>query len=344
MNYNVRSIIGMAILAIITSLNLNAAPSTGSQTGTSIGKNLFATRLTSLSAEANPTHPVIVIESALVVRPESVSFNDALRNWNTDWENGEYEMLATNTWPASPTNYSMVSSESEIPWWSLVYSRSTPMFAGVTNPAPPLENEHGFNLVRRVFLVAPPGQKVSLSMFAKVTWDSSDKGSAEHGSLFTETPINGASTSYTELARGYNKDGSVITSGPGDQLCDVVVAYFWDFPYNGGGTQEGLNEVKNYVEVEVPNFASTFSVEAGGVSVSQTLYVKLPAGGVPVPSLTVARQSDASIQVQVQGAYGVLWGAEFLEGPWVPLTTVAPGSLWYSIGDKNKEFFQVTTQ
>lgn len=336
MNYIVRSIIGMATLAIITSLNinLNAAPSVGGGTKSGVGYNPPDSSQIGRASEGNLAAPVLEIYPLQSVRDTSPSFQPAIIAGMLAIHNGNPVTL-TNI-PTSPLETSYLTNGAAVPWYSHVFSQGDPMFAGELNPEGLLANEHGYTITAIGRFLAQAGKKINLNMLTQTVWDSSDIGEgtvAGHGSLYDVR--NYSNLAYTPLARGYN-GGVLIDSGSGNQVADEIFVAFWNFPYNGGGTQQGLDEVEAYITNQT-NFTLTFTIEAGGVSVTRTMETR-PAWVPPV--LMVTREGD-SVTLGVSGSAGVLETAEALGGPWRSLMNVDAQTAYTLTGLGPVQFFRV---
>ena len=330
----IRSIIGVATLAIITSLNINAAaPSVGGGTKSGVGYDPNPPMI-GRASEGNLGTPLLAIYPLLSVRDTSPSFQPALINAMTAIHN-DAPVTLTNE-PASPLETTYLTNGAAVPWWAHVFSQSAPMFAGSLSVRPGFENERGYTTTTIGRFRAPVGKKINLNMLTRTVWDTSDIGQGQvagHGSLYDVREY--ANLAYTPLARGYN-DGVLIDSGSGNQEVDEILVAFWNFPYNGGGTQQGLDEVEAYIMGQT-NFTLTFTIEAGGVSVARDMETR-PAWVPPV--LMVTREGE-TLTVGVSGSAGVLETAEALGGPWRSLMNVDAQTAYTLTGLGPVQFFRV---
>lgn len=256
----------MAFLAILTSVDLNAAPNKGSgvKTGIGVSDTPISTRRLSPSTEGvGSAPPIIEIYAALTPRDTSPNFKPTIRQWISDVRAGTEVVLPFGAVPTGNILYSSIPNGAKAPWYGFVYSRTEPMFAGVLTPG---GSEHGYTITYMARLRAMPGEKVRLSMITEYSFDSNDGGTS-HGSLYESGFIT--NPAHTDLALGYNGN-DVVDSGSGDQDFDEVITVFWDYPYNEGGVQTGLDEVERYVK-SIPNFSQTFTLYAGGIQESRTV-------------------------------------------------------------------------
>lgn len=319
------------VASLAAALSVSAAPQKGRGGGTSLGLGKPSGVRPAVQADAGDIRVTIV--GGLAPHNSSPNFTPTLLKWVEDTRNGIVKVLPYGVLPADPLNaYSVIPDGSPAPWYSTVYAGDgSPMFAGRLNPSAPFDQERGYVMTYMVRLSSVSGGKVRLSMIGnEAIFNSNDGGTDPNGSLYEVIPLP-ANKAYTILARGYSGD-QVTISGSGDQEFDEVIAFFWDNPFNGGGSQIGLDEVRDYLRPI--SFVKKFSLPVNGTLVTHDI----PIG--PEPSMIFP---DISIEGGnlVFGRSGSLFATDSLGGEWTKVRDVIAGSATPLIGEGNQKFFRL---
>jgi len=323
MNYYVRSL-GMVILAIInlSNFNLNAAPAVGTQSFSGIGVSDDSPQVGRIGRTSAAAAGEVTIYPVLLVRPESIHFEGSFLEAVADIRNGTVKRSNPVLAFSTPRMYNYLAPGTKVPWWSVAYSETNgaPMFAGELNPTGDFANERGLTAA---FIVRLRGTAVTLSSISRHEFNSNDGGvGVSRGYLFSEKEYS--SPAYSSLARGYRGD-DVIVSGPGSQECEDIFVLFWNFPFNGGGSQPGLNEIRDWT-LSFDNFTEFFSVVVGGVSYLAQIEMKPES---VLPSIAVV---NGAVTL-VNNAPGEVEKATSLGGPWVPAGFIQPGQPFVHTGE-----------
>jgi hypothetical protein len=201
--------------------------------------------------------------------------------------------LTTNTSVTAPTNYAVCSYH--ISWSNLVFSTSANMWAGVLDPAPPFQNEFGQLAWVLVDAQVPSGSNaVSLDSLS-VTSASNDGNQ-----LGSTTTFSGLS--YTPLAFAVQADGTVITNGSASQQGKRVLVLVLSTMFNGGGTQNGLDQVMDWVDEPIHTpYDLSWTAQIIGDDTTQSSATVTTGPGPSVPVLAIA-QSSGSLLLWVTNA------------------------------------------
>lgn len=163
---------------------------------------------------------------------------------------------------ADPTGYRRLGPHMD--WYNLVYSQSTPMYNGVLYPPAPFTNQIGNVVWYFVEAQSINGNDLSLDM---ITVAATSTGGALNDSQ------NFIGMTHTPRAPLVLADGSVITSGSTAQLGNRVAVLVMLKLFNGGATQQGLDQVRDYVTGLSP-YSITNTVSVTGhpeISATKTL-------------------------------------------------------------------------
>lgn len=329
---NVKNILILALVGLINVLSLgalSAAPQVG-DVYTTAEKDMTATLGRHSVQPAMVGLATIDIVPVLTVHPTSPGFSGTMANLFADAESGQgLEVLPFGTLPATPANYSVI--DRKVRWPDFAYSTSTPMVAGVLNPLPPFQDEKGLTIGWFVTFTSVDGTDSLSLVDARFDSVSNDPQST----LGSSMPLLGRS--YSEFARGYKADGTVVQTGSGTEMVSKVRLFFFTPLYNGGGTQNGLGEIQTYIE-GFPNFALTATVTlSNGQSDSRTVETN-PSTTVPAPVISIA--GSKLTVVRGFGNLEVVTGS--VNGTWVPLKQVSEGDVYdIPAGD---QFFRVVRQ
>lgn len=214
---------------------------------------------------------------------------------STSWTSGADQVVAdaiagtlsTNTAVSDPGDYAVCNYR--IYWWSLVYSTGTHMWEGVLNPPAPFDQEFGRNVWALVDVRSVSGEDdLSLSMLT-VTTSSSD------GNVLGSA-VSFADKSYTPRAVAVRKDGSMITSGSSTQKGARILVLVKSPLFNVGGTQSGLDQVKNWVNAnEVYTLGYEAQVIGDGATKSKASVSTAGSADVKPFGLSISPEGQLSI-------------------------------------------------
>ncbi len=180
----------------------------------------------------------------------------------------------------SPTGFRRLGPR--IGWLDLVYSTSTSLHNGVLNPAAPYANERGEVVWLLVEAQSMNGNDLSLDM---ITVAATSTGGALNDSQ------SFVGMTHTPRAPLVLADGSVINSGSTAQLGNRVAVLVILKLFNGGATQSGLDQVRDYVTGSSP-YVMNYTAGISGhpeISVTRTLSTSATAVTPLAPMLVMGR-------------------------------------------------------
>jgi len=207
----------------------------------------------------------------------------------------------------SPTNYALCHGV--IRATNLVYSQTTPLWGAILNPPAPFDSEKGQVVSLVVAARSFDGKdSISLTMISETT-KSSDSGNVLGGGLTLD------SSAYSALAVGKKADGTLVTDGDGAQL--VKELYFIIKPtlFNGGATQDGLNQVFTWVGQQV-SFSISYTLQfVGQPETAVTAKVSIAGYSNVRPTLTISGNSLSLTKGESGRVYTIL-SSPNVNGPW----------------------------
>jgi hypothetical protein len=265
-------IVSVCVLSTATAAN-TTAPSVGLPVKSTVDLNQTAE-----DAVVRHGHAAKFLESGAVVTVTPILLAERPSgSWTAGADEAIDDALAgqlTNLVSSVPGSYQLANHK--IDWYNLVYSTSSSMWDGVINPPAPNTNEFGHTVWFIVEAQSASGNDdLSLDML-KTDFASSDGGVLNGSQVFTNE-------AYTPRAIAIQSGGKVISSGstsvPGKRIIILVRSKL----FNGGGTQGGLDQVKNWVADQgnyslsctatVGNNSSTATVSIGGLAPATPRFV-----------------------------------------------------------------------
>ncbi len=181
---------------------------------------------------------------------------------SSSWTAGADKVIAdaledlplTNTAVVAPTDYA--TCDYRIGWQNLVYSTSTNMWDGRLNPVAPFNGEYGRVVWALVDAQSVSGNDdLSLDMIEVIT-------ASNDGNALGKT-IEFVGDNYTPRALAVKKDGTKLVNGPTSGKGKRVLALVKSPLFNIGGTQVGLDEVRDWV-ASYGVYALTYTAQVVG--------------------------------------------------------------------------------
>jgi len=203
--------------------------------------------------------------------------------------------IGTNGAITAPTNYAVGR---QFTWQNTVYSQSAPMWYGMLSPTAPFQNELGGPILwQLVEFVSTTGDDISLDMIT-VTSKSSDSGNVLGATL------GFGGLAYTPRAVAIKSDGSMITSGPTSQTGRWILVLTRMKLFNGGGTQGGLDAVKNWVADQGAGFNIIYTARIGNdeATIASNMVWINPPELAPAPQLAIQLESPSVAVISVRNA------------------------------------------
>ncbi|MDE2038040.1 MAG: hypothetical protein KGI69_02345 [Patescibacteria group bacterium] len=213
--------------------------------------------------------------------------------------------------PASgPSDYSVITGYSA-GWSNLVYSTGAAMWQGTLQDVSGARGQVVALLVH--VRSVSGGNDVSLDM---LTFSGTSVDGALNGSFGFD------GLSYTAQAPGKKADGTTITSGDSTQLCKEYWVIVYPPMFNGGGTQSGLDSVKNWVVAHSP-YDLDYLLKVNG-NVGSTVILNVVPNAV---SLSLSSSGPSSVTLKVMNAeadrtYVLESRTSLVSGGWTDLTAV----------------------
>lgn len=213
----------------------------------------------------------------------------------------------------SPTDYTICHGK--IDWWNTVYSStSSYLWDDKLDPLAPFQNQKGHIISQLIQAESFGGDTISMSMLS-VSSGSSD-GNNVLGDQLLFVPAD-----YSSLAIGIRSNGTMITSGPSTQKAARVIFLTTMKLFNGGGTQAGLNQVRDWV------------FNKGNFTIRYMVQIIDDPGSTTFASVSINGYSNARPTIGINRQTGVI----FLTGSedryyLIMTTTDLSGSSWQSIG------------
>ncbi len=244
---------------------------------------------------------------------------------------------------ASPTEYTVPPFRG-LEWWMLAESASAPMWRGELNPPAPFGAERGWVLWHLIDARSADGSP-SISLAGITLVQNSSDGNA------LGATISMVATEYTDLAVGLQPDGTLaLTNGPASGLAQRVLFLAKGKRFNGGGTQQGLNEIRSWVNGRA-GYAVTMTALLGGRMSSSPSYLNPPA--LPEVTLALARattNTPANLRLnggKVGSTYVVqTTGVDPVSGPWIDAGVIEAGEVLAPYGGliHSQFFFRAVPQ
>jgi len=241
-----------------------------------------------------------------------------------------------------PTDYSVVK-DGKVPWYSFMYSMSTPLWLDMLNPSYPFNEEMGTTVQQVVKATALSGDSISLAMLNLLSASSDENGILSDGIVFKNGDF------YTSRAVGIKADGTKITSGAADQMCHEIVFVAQMKLFNGGGTLPGQHDIYNYVSPR--NMSVTYTARVLGDPNSETSATVSLTGTPPAqpPHLNIANNGDGSVSIGVTDAdqshsYQIQASPSPL-GPWGQMAVVSGGrTVLIPVTEHPAQFYRAVVQ
>lgn len=258
----------------------------------------------------------------------------------TDAASGGLQRRITAT---DPSQY-IVFPENRFTWQNVVYSQSAPMWLGVLNPSAPFDQQRGGPLVALLICAQTLDGSDTLSLDSLVVSGSSSDGY----NVLRMDDMYFTGTSYTQYAPAVTKTGLAVTSGSSAQLVSRLMVMVFPPLFNGGDTQEGLDQVSNWVNAQGSDWSLIYRVRQIGSSVQAETTVKI--GNTPLlPRLQILRATGGTITLSVVGSDGLSY--QILSGTNVNSITAVTGDTLTSTSNSRKvetnkpaEFFRIRVQ
>ncbi len=209
----------------------------------------------------------------------------------------------TNQVVTNPNQYGLLTYN--IGWTNLVYSTSANMWQGSTNTS--------FNVHGQVIAILVDG--ISISGGDDLPLDSLGVTAASNDGNVLGASVGFTGMDYTATAPAIKADGSRITSGPTSQKAKRVLVIVYSKLFNVGGTQPGLDSVRNYVTEHFP-YRLTFVGQVNGDLATMSRVILTTSSEQPIqPTLMMSRSGVFSAASYEDRSYRLLSSATII-GPW----------------------------
>ncbi len=254
------------------------------------------------------------------------------------------DAIAGNPMPSgsvnNPTNYAKCNYR--IDWFNLMYSTNINTWDGQTNPPVPFDKEYG-----RVPWAL--NIKISISGNDDVSLDSFGVGakSIDSGNLLGDS-VNFIGLSYSLRAPGIKADGSTITSGPTSQKARMVMVLVRTRLFNGGDTQTGREQVRNWVNSFTPYTLTYTAQDIGDDSTKSTASISTGTQSFVQPRLAIMGHAGhamlSAVNAETNATYVLLSRQSVASGAWTPRGIVTPGTSLDIPLTSRMEFFTLKVQ
>lgn len=299
------------LVVILASLSTTpvtmAQPSTSSKIETSAGGTpTLSSKVGSVSVMSVSPMSInsadILVTSVLMPTKISSSWAPAADSLVADVRAGT---LSSRTFAANPTQY--VLCNNRLSWSNLVYSESTSLWGSELNPPPPFNMEFGLVVWNVVDMRSKTGaDDISLDMLSF--------GSFSNDGNYLGATYTFVGMTYTVRAIVIKSDGTVTSSGSTSQKGARVIVLVFLKLFNGGATQAGLNEVRDWVG-GISDFSVSYTAQIIGNDATRS-YSRISA--VSVPRTPIVKIGNASVAV-ANGESGTtyqIFSSQHLPGAW----------------------------
>lgn len=264
---------------------------------------------------------------------------------SSSWTNGADTLIAdalansinTNIVIANPGDYAVCNNR--INWYNLAFSESTPMWDGVLNPPAPWNNEYGHVVWALIDARANSGGD-DLSLDSLQVVYASNDGNILSGTNSFET------SDYTPRALAVKADGTRITSGTASQKGLRILLLVQSRLFNGGNTQSGLDEIKNWISDYSP-YTLTYTAGIIGDEEATRSSSSVTVGGqTPVaPRLSLSRDGILSVILGETDRIYTIQTKSVLNDPWNYLGTISgTNSIGIFMATNVNQFFRAWVQ
>lgn len=238
----------------------------------------------------------------------------------------------------NPQDYTLCSGR--IDWFNLVYSTGVAMWDGVLDPAYPFNNELGHVVWALVDARSMTGMDdISLSDL-KVSFASNGGGALN-------VVTNYVNMDYSTRAIAIKANGTIVNSGPSDQKGNRILLLVQSKLFNGGGSQSGLDQDRNYIMGIVNQYGKyslTFSAEINGDNLSSDSSTVIVLRPPAPPVLDIERDGSLGILNTEPGHSYQIYYVNKLGEQWKLLGMIGESSITLQIKSNSAQFFKAIAQ
>lgn len=281
---------------------------------------------------AGPGETMIRVTPVLIPAPPSASWTSAADKIIADC----LAERLTNTIRSGPADY--VLCNYRIGWSNLVYSKTGYMWNGILNCPAPYDFEYGCVVWFVIDAISPlAGDNLSLDMLS-VNFVSSD------GEL--NSSMTYGDRGYSRRAICLRSNGTIIDNGASSGKGRRVIVIEQSALFNVGGTQAGLDSVKNYIQYQVTetgNYWLTCTARQVGVDSTKSIAT---VSVYSKPAIPVLRIVPGKVDVKNSTSsqtYRLFSVPAVVGAPW-QFEGVINGSEPYPLNNVGNKFFRVVVQ
>ena len=260
-------------------------------------------------AEA-PTDVVHILTPVILPPKGDPAWNSAVDALLADAVAGHLGSNATSTMPG----YRLISN-GHVEWYNLVYSTGASIYNGALNPTGAWSESLGqvVGLLVESFVISGE-DTLSLDM---LSFDSV----SNDGNILGTNGYDFDGSFYSPRAFAIKMDGTRITTGLTSEKGTRTFVVIMPKLFNVGGTQGGLNSVRDWVQTYHP-YEDRFTVRSTGNETT----VLVTTGTIPVspvPRLAITRNTNGVVRISVMNGVA---GRNYLllSGPSVGSTSAPP--------------------
>lgn len=289
------------------------------------------------AAAVDPANVFITVTPVLMATKSSPSGTAAANELIEDAVAGT---LNTGSTLNTPDSY--IQCYRRMKWQNTVYSTTVPMWDGVLNPPAPFDMDKGPILAQLIDVRSASGvDDVSLDMLSVASWSSD-------GNVLGDT-LTFTANSYTLQAIVIKADGTRITSGSASQKGVRVIVITMMKLFNVGGTQSGIDSVRNWVTDHVSSagdYKITYTAQLIGMPETASkamVSVNPPQAVAPVLAINQSGHVWAT-NGEADRTYKVLTSPSVTGMPWTLSGTTSGTNGFHTMFPNTARFFRFELQ